>query len=113
MAFEREDNRVILVMSIYQCCKNLTNPQEMTAFHQQETMLSEMNRNDFDPKRDFYKDMCKFIKKFVKKEKKNDKQFVPILIGDWNKECIGKSNSKVLCDKFGLVNIFQRKFLNH
>ena len=26
MAFEGEDNRVILIMSIYQCCKNPTNP---------------------------------------------------------------------------------------
>ena len=57
--------------------------------------------------------MCKFIKKFVKKEKNNDKQILPMLIGDWNEECIGKSNSKKLCDEFGLVNIFKRKFPNH
>ena len=43
MAFEGEDNRVLLITSIYQCCKSLTNPQGKTAFHQQETMLSEMN----------------------------------------------------------------------
>ena len=113
MVFEGEDNKVILVMSIYQCCKNPTNPQGKTAFHQQETMLSEMNRNDCDPRRNFYKDMCKFIKSFEKKEKKNDKQVLPMLIGDWNEECIGKSNSKKLCDEFGLVNIFQGKFPNH
>ena len=34
MAFEGEDNKVILVMSIYQSCKNPTNPQGKTAFHQ-------------------------------------------------------------------------------
>ena len=36
-----------------------------------------------------------------------------MLIGDWNKECIGRSNSKKLCDKFGLGNIFHGKFPNH
>ena len=36
MAFEGADNKVILIMSIYQCCKNPTNPQGMTAYHQQE-----------------------------------------------------------------------------
>ena len=113
MAFEGEDNKVILVMSIYQSCKNPTNPQGKTAFHQQETMLSEMNREDCDPRRNFYIDMCKFIKNFIKKEKKKDKQVLPMLIGDWNEECIGKSNAKKLCDEFGLVNIFHRKFPNH
>ena len=43
MAFKEEDNKVILVISIYQCCKNPINPQEKTAYHQQETMLSEKN----------------------------------------------------------------------
>ena len=43
MAFEGEDNKVILVMSICQCCKSPTNPQGKTAYHQQETMLSEKN----------------------------------------------------------------------
>ena len=113
MAFEGEDNKVILVMSIHQCCKNPTNPQGKTVFHQQETMLSEMNQDDCDPRRNFYKDMYKFIKTFVKKEKKKDKQVIPMLIGDWNEECIGKSNATKLCDGFGLVNIFHRKFLNH
>ena len=65
MAFEGEDNKVILVMSIYQSCKNLTNPQGKTAFHQQKTMLSEMNREDCDPQRNFYIVMCKFIRNFI------------------------------------------------
>ena len=36
-----------------------------------------------------------------------------MLIGDWNEECIGRSNSKQLCDRFGLVNILHGKFPNH
>ena len=69
-------------MSIYQCCKSPTNPQAKTAYHQHETMLSGKNRNNCDPKRNFYKDMCKFIQSFEKKEEKNDKQVLPMLIGD-------------------------------
>ena len=56
IAFKGEDNKVILIMSIYQCCKNPTNPQRKTAYHQQETMLSERNRNNCDPRQNFYKD---------------------------------------------------------
>ena len=33
MAFEGEGNIMILIMSIYQCCKNPTNPQGKTAYH--------------------------------------------------------------------------------
>ena len=110
MAFEEEDNKVILIISIYQFCKNPTNPQGKSAYHQQETILSERNRSDCDPRRNFYKDVCKFIQRF---KKKTDKQVLPILISDWNEECIGRSNSKQLCDEFGLVNIFHGKFPNH
>ena len=38
---------------------------------------------------------------------------LPMLVGDWNEECMGNSNSKKLCNKFGLVNIFHGKYLNH
>ena len=110
MAFEGADNKVILVMSIYQCCRNPTNPQGKTAYHQQETMLSERNKTDCDPRRNFYKDMCKFLQKF---EKETEQKVLPILIGDWNEECMGQSNLKKLCDKFGLVNIFHGKYSNH
>ena len=86
-------------MSIYQCCKNPTNPQG----NQQETILLERNRNDCDLRQNFYNDMCKFLWRF---NKKTDKKVLPMLIGDWNEECIGRSDLKKLCDKFGLMNIF-------
>ena len=54
--------------------------------------------------------MCKFIQRF---KKKTDTQVLPMLIEDWNEECIGRLNSKKLCDEFGLVNISHRKFPNH
>ena len=54
--------------------------------------------------------MCKFLRKF---EKKTEQKVLPILIGDWNEECMGHSNSKKLCEEFGLVNIFHEKYPNH
>ena len=110
MAFEGADNKVILIMSIYQCCRNPNNPQEKTAYHQQETMLSERNKTDCDPRKNFYKDMSNFLRKFGREI---EQKVLPILIGDWNEECMGRSNSKKVCDEFGLVNICHGKFPNH
>ena len=110
MALEGADNTVILVMSIYQSCRNPTNPQGRTAHHQQEVLLSERNRTDTDPRRNFYRDMCKFLQKF---KKDTEQKVRPLLIGDWNEECMGSSNSKKLCDEFGLANIFHGKHPNH
>ena len=109
MAFEKEDNKAILIISIYQCCKNPTNPQGKTVYHQQETRLSERNRNNCDLRQNFYKDMCRFLQWF---QKKTDKRALQILIGDWNEECIGKSHLKKLCNEFGMVNISHRKYQN-
>ena len=58
MALEGADNTAILIMSIYQSCRNPTNPQGRTAHHQQEVLLSERNRTDTDPRRNFYRDIC-------------------------------------------------------
>ena len=46
-------------------------------------------------------------------EQKWNKTICPANFGDLNEECIGRSNSKHLCDKFGLVNIFHGKFPNY
>jgi hypothetical protein len=35
--------KYILIVSVYQCCKQPTNLKGITAFHQQEIMLSETN----------------------------------------------------------------------
>ena len=75
MAFEGEDNRVILIMSIYQGCKNPTNPQGKTSFRQQETMLSEMNRNDCDLRTNFHKDMCRFIRSLKRKRRRTTNKY--------------------------------------
>jgi hypothetical protein len=100
----------ILIVSVYQCCKQPTNPKGITAYHQQEIMLSETNRVDRDPRRNFYKDLKKFLNEFLTDENNN---ITPILLGDWNEECKGTSTSQKLCDYFGFVNIFNQVHPNH
>lgn len=46
MAYEGEANIIVLTISIYQYCKQPTNPTGITAYHQQETILSERNKVD-------------------------------------------------------------------
>ncbi|OEU15138.1 hypothetical protein FRACYDRAFT_239817 [Fragilariopsis cylindrus CCMP1102] len=99
----------ILIICVYQCCKNPTNPKGMTAYHQQEILLSEMDRPDTEPRRNFYRDLKEFIEGFVNGDGTN---VVPMIIGDWNEECKGTSNSQKLCNEFGLVNIFDRIYPN-
>lgn len=98
----------ILIVSAYQCCKQPTNPVGTTAYHQQEIMLSETNRVDRDPRRNFYRDLKLFLNKHLTEDE--DKTVIPILVGDWNEECKGTSNTQKLCDDFGLVNIFERLY---
>jgi hypothetical protein len=100
----------ILIVSIYQCCKQPTNPGKTTAYHQQIVLLSEMNRTDKDPRRNFYRDLKKFMESFLTNE---ESSVIPFIIGDWNEECKGSSSSKKLCDEFGLVNIFDRLYPEH
>jgi hypothetical protein len=47
----------ILIVSVYQCCRQPTNPNGVIAYHQQEIMLSRTNRVDRDPRRNFYRDI--------------------------------------------------------
>ena len=72
-------------------------------------MLSEMDRTDKDPRRNFYRDLKKFMESFIINEVST---VVPILLGDWNEECKGTSTSKKLCEEFGMVNIFERLYPN-
>jgi len=100
----------ILIVSVYQCCKQPTNSKGITAYHQQEIILSETNRVDRDPRRNFYRDIKKFLQEFMTDE---NSSITPILLGDWNEECKGTSTSQKLCDDFGLVNIFNQVHPNH
>ena len=50
MIYKREANIVVFVVSIYQCCKLPTNKTGITTYHQQQTILSERNKVDHDPR---------------------------------------------------------------
>ena len=75
----------------------------MTAFHQQQIMLSELDRKDLDPRRNFLRDLKGFLRKRL-----NDKATIvkQIILGDWNEECTATSNSQQLCDEFGLIDVW-------
>jgi hypothetical protein len=104
-----QGNKDILIVCVYQCCKKPTSPWKTTAYHQQVVMLSEMDRIDKDPRRNFYRDLKKFIESFLTNETST---ILPIILGDWNEECKGTSASKKLCEELGLVNIFDRLYPN-
>ena len=65
-----------------------------------------MDRKDTNPTRNFQKDIIALLAKL---KDENDK-LIPIIVGDWNKECTGGSTSNQLCNEFGLVNIFDHLY---
>ena len=73
-------------------------------------MLSELDREDTDPRRNFYNDIVDEINRI-----KNDSEgkTIPLIIGDWNEPCTGTTNAQKICNKFGLVNIFDHLYPNH
>ena len=99
----------ILIITVYQCCKLPTNKQGNTAYHQQQILLSTQNRTDRNIRSNFYKDLRKFIK--IKTTRLNV-ECSPIIMGDWNEECKNTSNSRKLCDEFGLVDLWHYKHPN-
>jgi hypothetical protein len=51
-----------------------------------------------------------FIKSKVNKANTN---VIPIIMGDWNEECKGSSNSQIICNELGLVDAFDRIYPDH
>ena len=76
----------VLIMSIYQVCKDPTNPSGITAYHQQEMMLGEKDRQDKNPRRNFFRDLRDFLNEILVN---SEETIVLILLGDWNEECVG------------------------
>jgi hypothetical protein len=72
-------------------------------------MLSETNQVDRDPRRNFYRDMKKFLKELMPDDNNNNNNITPILLGDLNDKCKGTSTSQKLCDEFGLRNAFLKE----
>ena len=94
-------------MSIYQCCTSKDKNETLPASRQQQILLSQMDWKDTNPTRNFRKDIIALIAKL----KDENDELIPIIVGDWNKECTGGSTSNQLCDEFGLVNIFVHLYL--
>ena len=92
MLLNGKGDKEILIISIYQCCKSPTNLIGNTAYHQQQTLLSEKNRKDIDPRRNFYKDLKKFIQEI---KARPGIATVPILMGDFNEELTYWTSTKV------------------
>ena len=103
-------DKEILIMNVYQCCKSPTNPTGITAYHQQTIMLSELDKIDTNPRRNFRRDLMQFIKSKINKA---NTTVIPIIMGDWNEECKGSSTSQLICNEFGLVDAFQRIYPDH
>jgi hypothetical protein len=72
-------NKEVLIMNVYQCCRSPTNPTGITSYHQQTIMLSEMDKTDTNPRRNFRRDLIAFIKSKVNKANTN---VIPIIMGD-------------------------------
>ena len=62
------------------------------------------------PCRNFYNDIVNEINQ-IKKD--SEGKTILLLIGDWNEECTGTTNAQKLCNKCGLVNIFNRLYPNN
>ena len=56
-------------------------------------MLSELDREDTDPRRNFYNDIVDEINR-IKND--SDGKTIPLIIGDWNEECTGTTNAQKL-----------------
>ena len=103
-------NREILIMSIYQCCTNPTNKVGIVAYHQQQTQLSMMNRQDTDPRKNFKRDILEFLKAQLNKEGKNT---IPLLFGDWNEVINTNTTPQKICDEFNLIDVWEHCYPNH
>jgi exonuclease III len=110
LILDGKGNKEVLIMNVYQCCKSPTNPTGITAYHQQTIMLSEIDKTDTNPRRNFRRDLIAFIKSKVNKANTN---VIQIIMGDWNEECKASSNSQMICNELGLVDAFDRIYPDH
>ena len=110
MVMGAKGHRNILIVSIYQVAQtSMKKRRGNTAFHQQKTCLSALNRANTDPRRNFRNNLKKEIAKLRDKYKVT--KF--IIAGDWNEECSNTSTPQEICDSFGLVDIWKYKYPDH
>ena len=73
---------------------------------EQRIMLSEENRDNRDPRKQFQKDLIDLIRKF----KLKNGNIIPILMGDWNDDRGKKIFAAEAEKEFGLVDAYKQKF---
>ena len=77
--------RDVLIMSIYQCCTSKNKNETLSASRQQQILLSQMDRKDTNPTRNFRKDIIALLARL----KDENDELIPVIVGDWNEECTG------------------------
>lgn len=67
---EKAAKIIYCIFSIYHCCKNSTKDAKMTTYHQQQTLISEMDHPDLYPRPSFYTDIVDEIDRITKRQLK-------------------------------------------
>jgi hypothetical protein len=96
-----KNNRILNFIAAYQVCPRPTHKTGTTAFHQQESLLRNQGRADFNPRRNFRKDITKFLQPMKQRNEHI------ILVGDFNEPLdAGNSNMAKICQDIGLADVF-------
>ena len=99
--------REVLLVNVYQVCEKSTSADgKLTNAQQQRIMLSEENRDNRDPRKQFRKDLIDLLRKF----KQRNGNIIPILMGDWNDDRGKKTFAAEAEKEFGLIDAFKQKF---
>jgi hypothetical protein len=103
------DGKIIHFLTAHQVCSRPTHRHGITAFHQQESLLRQRpsNGQDLNPRRQFYKDLIKYLKPF------KDCNEGIILAGDFNEVLdFGNSNMSKVCQEIELVDVMALRHPN-
>ena len=83
----------LIVISVYQSCTHQGTDGGMMFHTQQWILLAQMDCPSLDPRTNFLTDLKAFLHKHINTPHTN---CIPIILGDWNEECSGTSNSQKL-----------------
>jgi hypothetical protein len=102
------DDKVITYITAYQVCKNPTNTQGITAFHQQATAFSREKRKNTNPRHKFRHNLIKFIKGL------QTRGHQIIRVAYFNEHILDNNTSlQQISQQCQLLDIWKHKFPNH
>jgi hypothetical protein len=105
MNLQGQDNKSITYITVYQVCQKPTNPQGITAFHQQETAFKREHRPNTNPRHNFRHDLILFIKRL------QARSHLIILAGDFNEHILDNNASlQQISQQCQLLDIWKQKF---